>query len=491
MKKQISPAIGALAALGVAASPAIADRPNIVLIYADDIGYGDLSCYGSKTITTPNVDRLAREGLRFTSAYSPSATCTPSRYAMLTGQYAFRQPGTSILNGDAGLIIAPGRQTLASMLKDAGYNTAIVGKWHLGLGDENGPQWNGELAPGPNQVGFDYSFIFPATADRVPSVFVENGRVVNLDPADPIRVDYRNPIDDGPTGEKNPELVRMKSDGPQHNNTIVNGIPRIGYMSGGKAALWKDEDLASSFTSHAQRWLEKQPKDQPFFLFLPTHDNHVPRAPDPRFVGTTPHGPRGDSVVEFDWMAGEIMKTLDKLELSENTMVILSSDNGPVVNDGYFDDAERLIGDHKPAGPFRGGKYSFYEGGSRLPFIVRWPARVKPGVSDAMLSQMDLLASLAELTGQPVNRQSATDSQNVLPALLGQSKVGRSELVEHARAQQVALRSGNWKFIPSKLPQLYDLSKDAGETKNIAAEHPAKVAELDGRLKELHAHPAR
>lgn len=256
------------------AAPALAqDRPNIVLIYADDLGYGDVSAYGATSLQTAHVDRLARAGRRFTDAHSPAATCTPSRYALLTGEYAFRRPGTGVLPGDAALVIEPGRTTLASMLRRAGYATGVVGKWHLGLGPKGGPDWNGEIAPGPNDVGFDDAFIMAATGDRMPTVYVDNRRVVGLDPADPIRVSYSEPIGDWPTGRVNPEALTMR---PSHGHdmTIVNGISRIGYMTGGRAALWKDEDMADVFTRKAVSYIEQR-RDKPFFLYFATHEPHV------------------------------------------------------------------------------------------------------------------------------------------------------------------------------------------------------------------------
>src|SRR5215471_11413785 len=225
---------------------AAARLPNIVYMYADDLGYGDASCYGATRVKTPNLDRAAAAGVRFTNAHSSSATCTPSRYSLLTGEYAWRHQGTGVLPGDASLIIEPGRYTLPAMLKEAGYRTGVVGKWHLGLGAK-GMDWNGEIAPGPLDVGFDYSFILPATGDRTPCVYVENRRVVNLDTKDPIRVDYEKPIAGEPTYATNPEMLRMRSS-HGHDQAIVNGVGRIGYMSGGKAARWVDEDIADTIT---------------------------------------------------------------------------------------------------------------------------------------------------------------------------------------------------------------------------------------------------
>jgi arylsulfatase A-like enzyme len=488
-----------VALFGVATSSVFAqERPNIVVILTDDLGYGDVSAYGATAITTPNIDRIARDGLRFTDAHATAATCTPSRYSLLTGEYAWRKPGTGVLPGDAALIIEPGRTTLPSMLQKAGYKAGAVGKWHLGLGPQGGPDWNAAIAPSPNTVGFDYSFIMAATGDRVPTVFIENGRIVGFDPADPIRVSYGEPVGDWPTGKDHPELLKLHpSHG--HDQTIVNGVSRIGYMTGGTRALWKDEDMADVFTSKAVSFIESH-KDAPFFLYFATHDPHVPRVPHPRFAGKTTLGPRGDAIIEADWSVGEILGVLDRLNLTRNTLVIFTSDNGPVIDDGYRDDAVEKLGSHKPAGPFRGGKYSNFEAGTRVPFIVRWPGHVKPGVSSALLSQVDLLASLAALTGQKLAAADGPDSLDHLPALLGRSTNGRAELVEAAGG--LSLRQGQWKYIePNKrqkinketntelgndsVPQLYDLSKDPGEMRNLAPDQSARVQAMAAELEKI------
>ena len=473
---------------------------NIVILYADDIGYGDFGCYGGTGAKTPNVDRLAQEGLRFTSAYSSSATCTPSRYSMLTGQYAFRKRGTGILPGDAALIIEPGRTTLPSLLKQAGYRTGVIGKWHLGLGQESPAlDWNGLIKPGPLEIGFDYAFIMAATGDRVPCVYVENHKVVGLVSDDPLKVSYKEAFPGEPTGTANRDTLKLDwSHG--HNQAVVNGIGRIGFMKGGKAALWKDEDMADVFTRHALDFIQRE-KQNPFFLYFASQDIHVPRVPHARFVGKTSMGARGDALVQFDWCVGEILAALDRYHLATNTLVILTSDNGPVLDDGYKDQANEKIGNHKPAGPFRAGKYSQFEGGTRMPFLARWPGRIKPGISDALLSQVDLPATLAALAGQTTSKGDLPDSLNLAPALLGDSTTGRDHLIE--QASNLALRQSKWKFIPPGQSRdglgpwtvtmvtppgfLFDLSADPGEQRNLAAENPEKVramAEMLARLRE-------
>ena len=492
----IALAIALLISGQTTAAPA---KPNIVLIYADDLGYGDLGCYGATRVATPNIDRLAAEGLRFTDGHSTSATCTPSRYGMLTGEYPWRRKGTGIAPGDAAMVIEPGRQTLASILKSAGYATAVIGKWHLGLGDGKAPiDWNTEIKPGPMELGFDECFILPATGDRVPCVYVENRRVLGLDPSEPIQVSYAQPIDDGPTGKENPDQLKLRpSHG--HDQSIVNGISRIGYMTGGEKARWVDEDMADVLTKQANSFIERHDM-QPFFLYFATHDIHVPRTPHARFVGKTDMGPRGDAIVQFDWCVGAVMAKLDELGIADDTLVLFTSDNGPVVDDGYRDQAVKRLGDHQPAGPWRGGKYSAYEGGTRVPWIVRWPARIKPGESSALVCQVDLPATFATLAGAILSEEAAPDSENLLPALLGESPQGRDTLIEHARS--LSLRHGDWKLIaPSpgerrsrntnvelgaaSRPQLYNLADDPGETSNLAGTKPEKVQELLAELEEI------
>lgn len=475
-------------------------KPNVIVILADDLGYGDLSCYGAKQIQTPNVDKIAKDGLRFTNAHSMASTCTPSRFTILTGEYAFRQNDAHILPGNASLLISLNQATLGTIFEKAGYHTADIGKWHVGLGPKGGPDWNGKIAPGPNEVGFNYSFIFPATADRVPTIFVENHHTVALDSADPITVSYTHKVGNDPTGKEDPQLLKMHSS-EGHDGTIVNGIGRIGWMEGGHRARWVDEELGDDFFDQVQSFIVDN-QHHPFFIYYAMNEIHVPRMPDTRFKGKSKLGYRGDVILEMDYFVGKLLQTLKWLHLDKNTLIVFTSDNGPVLNDGYIDGSVRLNNGHKPAGPFSGGKYSILEGGTRMPFIVKWPGIVKPGVSTAMISQADLVASFADLLHVELGPQDAVDSHDQLKALLGRSKTGRKTLVEQNNDGVLALIDGNWKYIEphpgpalfkdvnirsglSMQPQLYNLKDDIGEHNNLATKYPEKVKKMAALLEKI------
>lgn len=473
--------------------------PNVIFIYADDLGYGDLECYGASRVQTPNVNRLANQGIRFTNAHATASTSTPSRYSMLTGEYAWRRPGTDIAAGNAGMIIRPERYTIADMFKNAGYTTAALGKWHLGLGDKAGEQdWNAPLPAALGDLGFDYSYIMAATADRVPCVFIENGQVANYDPSAPIYVSYEKNFPGEPTGKNNPELLYNLKPSFGHDMSIVNGISRIGYMKGGGKALWKDENIADSIAVHAIDFI-KANREKPFFMYFATNDVHVPRFPHDRFRGKNPMGLRGDAIAQFDWAVGQLLDALDEMGLADNTLIILSSDNGPVVDDGYADQAVELLGDHKPAGALRGNKYSAFEGGTRVPAIVRWPKEIKkPAVSDALVCQIDWFASLASLTQSRLPQGSAPDSYDYLDTWLGKDQEGRPWVIEQALNHAISVRTKEWKYIEpsigdsimqyekietgySKQPQLYNVGRGY-EEENQALQHPATVYRLQGIL---------
>ena len=444
---------GALAAQETAnTEPYLKSRPNVVMIYADDLGFGDLECYGAVGVRTPNVNRLSENGLCFTNAHAVASTSTPSRYSLLTGEYPWRKSGTDVAAGDAAMIISPEQYTVADVFKEAGYTTAAFGKWHLGLGSESGKQnWNAPITPALADIGFDYSYIMAATADRVPCVFIENGAVANYDPTAPIYVNYNKNFEGEPTGADNPELLYNLKSSHGHNNSIVNGIGRIGYMKGGGKALWKDENIADSITLHATDFI-KENSDKPFFMYFATNDVHVPRFPHPRFRGQSEMGLRGDAIVQFDWSVGEIIRTLEEQGLLENTLIILTSDNGPVLDDGYVDQAEELVGDHSPTRGLRGGKYSAYEGGTRVPFIVHWPAVIKEAsVKDGLVSQIDFLDVMAGIAGVGNGETLSTDGiPGEAATWFGDDEQGRPFAIGMAQNHTLTLCTAGWKFVEPK-----------------------------------------
>ncbi|MGM9803343.1 MAG: arylsulfatase [Muribaculaceae bacterium] len=467
-------------------------KPNVVMILADDLGYGDISCYGAHRVQTPNVDRLSQGGLRFTRAHAVASTSTPSRYALLTGLYSWRRNDTGIATGDAGMVIRPEQTTIADVFHEAGYTTGAIGKWHLGLGDTAGSQdWNGFVTPGPQDIGFDYSFLMAATGDRVPCVWMCNQRVWCYDASAPIAMSYKKPFEGEPLAKDHPEMLTKlhASPGQGHDNAIVNGIGRIGYMRGGGKALWEDENIADTITAKAVDFIKNHSKE-PFFLYVGTNDVHVPRYPHDRFRGKSAMGYRGDAILQFDWTVGEIVAALEREGLMENTLIVLTSDNGPVVDDGYADRSVELLGDHRPWGPFRGGKYSNFEAGTTVPFIVHWQGKVQPGVSDALFSHIDLFASMQQLLGVDMGAGAGADSQPMLPTMLGENRVGREYVVESAGS--LSITDGDWKYIipcngraydnltnielgNSPKEQLYYVKQDIGEVVNLADCLPKKV----------------
>jgi arylsulfatase A-like enzyme len=495
-----------LAALGLPASAPAAvpppNRPNIVLIYADDLGYGDVGCYGATKVKTPHIDRLAREGRRFTDAHSTSAACTPSRYALMTGEYPFRVDSFGPIFSRAGLIIAPAKTTLASLLQRQGYATACFGKWHLGFGHP-APDWNGELKPGPLELGFDTFFGLPTVSSHAPFVFVEDHRVLGLDPADPL-------------------VFGGEPDTPRYPEKILTHQ----VMSGAKAAhaLYRDEELGTLLTKKAVTWIRTH-QARPFFLYFPTPQIHHPFTPHPRFQGTSACGRYGDFIHELDWMVGEVLATLDELKLTENTLVIFTSDNGGMLNEGG---QEAWRAGHRANGALLGYKFGAWEGGHRVPFIVRWPGRVPAGsVSDQLIANLDLLATFAAITGRPLAAGEGVDSFNVLPAFTGTPpRPLREHLVLQPVARKnIAIRSGPWVYLSSQgdggfsgirggpgsvafsqrsnsditpdgkirpdapPDQLYHLADDPSQTKNVVREHPAVAARLIALLQEHRTQP--
>lgn len=469
--------------------------PNIILIMADDLGYGDLGAYNRDSqIPTPHIDRLAEQGVRFTHAYAPSSVCTPTRYGLLTGRYCWRTSlKIGVILGFDPPLIEKGRLTLASFLKEQGYSTACVGKWHLGLNwGRKGGQSDGKVKPeqvdyskrvtgGPDAVGFDYSFVYPCALDFPPFCFVENGMTVGI-PSESIM--------------KETALLppRYKE---QYEGLMVPG--------------WKNTEAGPTITRKALEWIENHNKtnpQKPFFLYLPTMAPHVPYAPPDFITGRSRAGRRGDMCAEVDWTVSEVMKTLERLGLRENTLVIFTSDNGAIVGDrkeGIQDIGPEEIYDtygHRANGPFRGQKWTVHEGGFRVPFIASWPGRIKQErVSDELICLTDLMTTFAAILSKKLPDNAGPDSHNVLPALLGElrEKPVREAVVLHSQMGLFAIRQGKWKLIeghglgtwydkprPPKSDeppgQLYNLETDPGETKNVWTEHPNVVKRLLAHL---------
>ena len=384
-------------------------KPNIVFIMADDLGYGSVGCYGATKVKTPCIDSIARQGILFTDAHSPYAVCTPTRYSVLTGRYYFRpNEKARAWTSTRPLLIGKDQMTVASLLKSEGYATGAVGKWHLGFGDKE-PDYNADLKPGPLEVGFDYFFGCPNSHCEAPYVYVENHRVVGLDPKDPIVVDkstYRS-------------------------------------MTGGKAARFVQEDVGITEAAKAVEFIEKH-KDKPFFLYFVPDNIHDPITPNARFKGTSEIGVYGDYIHELDWQVGEVLRTLDRLQLADNTLVIFTSDNGAICSRSYA--ALKCNGD------LLGQKTDVWEGGHRVPFVVRWPGVVKPGTrSDAIICGNDLLATSAEIVGHVLKDDEGPDSISAMPAFKGASAK------EHSRQEAVfggsfglAVRQGDWLLIPKQ-----------------------------------------
>jgi arylsulfatase A-like enzyme len=475
----------ALTAFARAESTDTTRPPNVIVILSDDVGWGDLGCYGATQIKTPHLDALARGGMRFTDAHASASVCTPTRYSLLTGQYSWRVDATGlnkgVSNGDSPLLIPVSANTLPKIMKSAGYRTGAVGKWHLGFGNSK-PDYNKDLTPGPLDVGFDEFFGYPATNDRVPTVFVRDRRVVGLDPADPIEYSCEKPADPNSPMKK-----------------FASGGSRIGWMSGGKAAQWKDTELTDNFTREVVAFVERN-HDKPFFLYYAPHNVHAPAIPGPRFVDASGLSKRADTLVELDWSVGELMKTLERLDLTKNTLVIFSSDNGAYVLDEKG---------HRPNGPWRGEKSQLWEGAHREPFIAHWPGHIKPGVSDALISLIDLPATAAALVGAKLSAETAPDSFDLLPTLLGKPNPHlRDYLVLMSGKGDLAIRQGKWKYIPdlstvdgwkswnkktNNAPAkagLFNLELDPGETKNLAQQEAEISKRLAGLLEKARSTPS-
>ncbi len=494
--------VGICTAVGTAADVQTR-KPNIILINADDLGYGDLSCYGATKLRTPNVDRLAREGRRFTDTHSASAVCSPSRYGLLTGRFPLRKNFWGPLPHTHELTIDPSRPTLASVLKSAGYATAAIGKWHLGFG-EGRCDWNKPLKPGPLELGFDDYFGMPTVNSGPPWVYVENHGVVDYDPADPF------------VYGKTPATQRWPEKG-------------MGNFGGAEKAhlRYRDEYVGTTLAEKAVAWIKErhaQHKERPFFLYLATTNIHHPFTPHPRFKGTSQCGLYGDFVHELDWMVGEVLKTLDVLGLADDSMVVFTSDNGGMLNNTG---QKAWNAGHPLNGKLLGMKFGAWEGGHRVPFIVRWPGQVPAGTeSDALVSHIDLIATFAEAAGTTIPARAVVDAVSQLAEFTGTATAPARDLlvISPNSPKHLTIRKGRWVYIPARdeggfqqknigdhcfggaavhqltkqvnsdvvdgeiredapPAQLYDLKADPGQAQNVYNEYPEVVAELSAVLK--------
>ncbi len=463
-------------------------RPrNVIFILADDPGYGDLGCNGATLVKTPNIDKLAASGRRFTDFHA-APCCSAARYQLLTGQYNWRRDVPGVLPGNSPLMIPLNTPTLATVMKKAGYVTGGIGKWHLGFGEDK-TNFNKDLKPGPLEIGFDSFFGFPATQDRVPCVYFQDHRVIGLDPADPIRVAFQE---------------AGKQPGMTDN---VAGRKRIGWMSGGKAALWDDNTMGKVLLDKTLSFID-QNKDKPFFLYFASHCVHAPTIPSAQFAGSSNLSRRIDQLQELDWTVGQIVDALAKHNLTNDTLLIFTSDNG-----SWLTEEKGEAGTHRPNAPYRGVKFTVYEGGHREPFIASWPKHIPAGtVCDEPLDFVDMISTFAAMTNQPPP-DTGPDSKNAWPAFLGEKlehPVHDTMLFGIAR-DKLAVRQGPWKLIPFRQDdrghsatnkkaveekkggeekkvnngpaiQLYNLETDPGESKNLANENPDKVRELQAAL---------
>ncbi len=464
-----------LSSAGLAPRASCADKtrvPNVVIILADDMGYGDPGCYNKQSqIPTPHMDRLAAQGMRFTDAHTPSAVCTPTRYGLLTGRYCWRTKlARGVLNGYSPMLIEPGRLTIAGLLKKANYTTACIGKWHLGLGTQQPTDYAQPLRPGPNSVGFDYSFIIPASLDMPPYVFVENEAVT-----------------EAPTATIGDSKMRRYGGG--------------GFWRGGAIApSFKHIDVLPTCTAKAEAFLRKQTADKPFFLYLPLSAPHTPWLPTDAFRGKSKADWYGDFVAQVDATVGRVLAALDDTKLAHDTLVILTSDNG-----AHWLPEDIQKWNHRANGPLRGQKADIWEGGHRVPFIARWPGKIQAGSTSAeLICLTDLLATTAALVGTRLPNDAGEDSYNLLPTLLGKKRDGpiREALVHHSADGTFAIRQGPWKLAmalgshgfsnPKDLEpepggprgQLYNLADDLGETKNLWLQEPKVVARLTALLEK-------
>lgn len=504
--------ISAVFSLPLSFLSASEELPNVVIIFADDLGYGDLGCYGATKLKTPNIDQLAAEGRKFTDAHSASAVCTPSRYGLLTGEYPYKGNNGKGIWGPAPIIspllIDPETKTIADIFKDSGYDTAAFGKWHLGF-KKGKNDWQEPLSPGPNDLGFDYYFGMPVVNSAPPYIYVENTTIVGSDPADPLVHLGRN------AGDKATPITPIPPKAAQRSPNQFSGAVEA-------HKLFNDYEVGTQLTKKATGWIKSR-EEKPFFLYFSTTNVHHPFTPAKQFQDTSESGVYGDFVHELDWIVGAVMKSLKETGKADNTLVIFTSDNGGMFNHGGRAAAAK---GHKINGNLLGSKFGIWEGGHRVPFIAWWPEKIQAGsTSDQLICSIDLLSSFANLTGQNLANQK--DSINILPALTGnpEEPLRKEMYMTPHKPSHMAYRKGKWMFIPARSDggfrgsqpnqhawggaavtklvntpnsdiqngkikkgsppgQLYDLEADVNQTKNLYLDHPAIVAQMSAALKK-------
>lgn len=447
------------------------EKPNIIFIMADDLGYGDLGCYGATKIHTPYIDNLAEKGIKLLDAHSPSSVCTPTRYGVLTGRYSWRgrlKKGVLWSEYDRSLI-EKGRKTIGNMMKESGYKTAQIGKWHLGWEDEEPVNYdNGYLGRGPRDLGFDYSFVTASAHNLSPITFVEDHRIKSrLKPLDH-NIYYPN---------MGGEMTETQKSWHKTHNL---GSPMI-------AEDWQPELVDRIYTQKAIDFIIlhiRTDSVNPFYIHLTPEAPHRPNVVPSNMKQKSEAGIRGDHIQMLDWMVRQIMITLMEEKIDKNTLVILTSDNGPrpVGFDGYRDGKLVTDFDHKSAGDLRGFKGSNWEGGHRVPFIAHWPEKIKPGTtSDKLICLTDMMATFASIVGYKLEDNMGEDSFNALPVLLGKQEKIRESIISQDHGGNMAIRKGPWKLVGN---QLFNLNEDLKEIQDLAEEHPEVVSSLKALLQQ-------
>ncbi len=442
------------------------EPPNVIVILADDLGFGDIERYNSASrIPTPNLNRLADEGMRFIDAHSPSAVCTPTRYGLLTGRYAWRtRLKSGVLQGYSPLLLDTTRLTLPRLFREHGYATGATGKWHLGLGNRDSTHYDRPLVPGPNAVGFDYFFGIPSSLDFAPYVYVVN------------------------TGVEAQPTEWINRSG--HRRQGGGGFWRAGHI----APDFRHADVLPRTVEKAVAFIEEHATGSPFFLYVPLSAPHTPWLPANEFRGASGAGYYGDFVAQVDHAVGDILQAIE--DTRSETLLIFTSDNG-----AHWPVTDRMAFGHAANGLWRGQKADIWEGGHRVPFIARWPGHVNPGsMSDQLVSLTDLMATMAALLDADLPRESAEDSFNFLPVLTGKGVGRRETMIQHSLSGMFAVRHGHWKLIlgrgsggftnPRKITpepgepmgQLYDLNSDPSEEQNLYFDEPAIVDSLTALL---------